>query len=147
MCGHLQELLRYADRNSMAFSREVRLPFLDHRLVEFAMSLPREQLWYGGESKRVLRDAMRGLVPAAVLDRRDKIGFAAPSEAWWEGRSGLALHGRLADALSSLEDTLDPRASYDSINALSAITIESARRQMRSLAAKARLTSTPPLCA
>ncbi|HKV99728.1 MAG TPA: asparagine synthase (glutamine-hydrolyzing) [Vicinamibacterales bacterium] len=147
MCGHLQELLRYADRNSMAFSREVRLPFLDHRLVEFAMSLPREQLWYGGESKRVLRAAMRGLVPNAVLDRRDKIGFAAPSDAWWEGRAGAALHGRLAHAISSLDDALDPRASYDPNSALSVITIESARRQLQALAAKARVTSNSPMCA
>ena len=77
MHGHLQELLRYADRNSMAFSREVRLPFLDHRLVEFTLSLPANLLMGGGWSKRVLRAAMRDIVPAAILARRDKIGFMA----------------------------------------------------------------------
>ena len=79
----LPELLRYEDRNSMAFSIESRVPFLTPELVEFVLSLP-EQYIVGpdGTSKRVFRAAMRGLVPDEILDRKDKIGFATPERAW-----------------------------------------------------------------
>jgi asparagine synthase (glutamine-hydrolysing) len=82
----LPGLLRYADRNSMAFSREVRLPFLDHRLVEFMFGIPTDQIVRGGVSKAILRDAIRGVVPEVVRERRDKIGFATPEQSWM--RSG-----------------------------------------------------------
>jgi asparagine synthase (glutamine-hydrolysing) len=75
-------LLRYADRNSMAHSREVRLPYLDRRVAELALSLPPEFLYRGGVRKAVLRDAARGVVPAEVLDRRDKVGFETPERRW-----------------------------------------------------------------
>ena len=78
----LPGLLRYADRDSMAHSREVRLPFLDRRIADFAFSLPPELLYRDGVTKRVLRDAVRGLVPDAVLDRRDKVGFEPPQARW-----------------------------------------------------------------
>jgi asparagine synthase (glutamine-hydrolysing) len=81
----LPALLRYADRNSMAFSREVRLPFLDHRLVEFLFSVPAAQIMRGGVTKMILRDAIRGLVPEVVRERRDKIGFATPERMWMTG--------------------------------------------------------------
>ena len=81
----LPGLLRYADRNSMAFGREVRLPYLDHRLVELAFSLPWEMKLSGGRTERVLREAMRDYLPASVRDRRDKIGYAAPQAAWLRG--------------------------------------------------------------
>lgn len=143
MGGHLQELLRYADRNSMAFSRETRLPFLDHRLVEFAMSLPRDELWQGGESKRVLRRAMKGIVPDAILDRRDKIGFAAPSEAWWRGQSGTTLRQRLGAAEATLSDIVEPGiAQAGSADALSIITLASTLEQMRKLVSPAAVIRT-----
>ncbi len=83
--GNLPALLHYEDRNSMAFSVEARLPFLDYRLVEFAFALgPRHKLGHG-TTKRVLRTAMRGIVPEAVRTRRDKIGFATPEAAWLTG--------------------------------------------------------------
>lgn len=75
-------LLRYADRNSMAHSREVRLPFLDRRLAELALSMPPAFLYADGTTKRVLRDAVRDLVPADVLARRDKVGFETPEARW-----------------------------------------------------------------
>ena len=81
----LPHLLRYADRNSMAFSREVRLPFLDHRLVEFVDALPDEMKLRGGVTKLVLRQAAAALVPAEVTGRRDKIGFAVPVVDWMRG--------------------------------------------------------------
>jgi|SRR5579872_1449970 len=79
----LPSLLRYEDRNSMAFSIESRVPFLTTELVEFILRLPESYIiGRDGTTKRVFREAMRGLVPDAILDRRDKIGFATPEEDW-----------------------------------------------------------------
>jgi asparagine synthase (glutamine-hydrolysing) len=78
----LPQLLRYADRSSMAHSRELRLPFLDRRIAEFAFSLPAGFVYGNGRSKRILRDVGRGLVPDEVLDRRDKVGFLPPQARW-----------------------------------------------------------------
>jgi asparagine synthase (glutamine-hydrolysing) len=79
----LPGLLRYEDRNSMAFSIESRVPFLTPELVNFMLSLPEEYIMArDGTSKAVFRSAMRGLVPDAILNRRDKIGFASPEHKW-----------------------------------------------------------------
>ena len=76
-------LLRHVDRNSMAFSIETRTPFLTTELAHFVMSLPESYLSSDkGETKSVLRAAMRGVVPDAILDRKDKIGFEAPEYDW-----------------------------------------------------------------
>lgn len=81
--SHLQAMLRYEDRNGMAFSIETRLPFLTPRLAEFIFSLPEEYIIApDGTRKAVFRRAMRGLVPDQILNRRDKIGFAVPVVAW-----------------------------------------------------------------
>jgi asparagine synthase (glutamine-hydrolysing) len=81
----LPEFLRYADRNSMAFSREVRLPFLDHRLVEYCFGLPPDLLLRRAVTKVALRQAMRGIVPDEILDRRDKLAYAPPQRQWIHG--------------------------------------------------------------
>lgn len=79
----LQALLRHGDRNSMAFSLESRVPFLTTDLAEFLLRLPEEYLVSPeGETKRLLRAALRGIVPDEVLDRRAKIGFVAPQGDW-----------------------------------------------------------------
>jgi asparagine synthase (glutamine-hydrolysing) len=79
----LPMLLRFEDRNSMASSIESRLPFLTPDLAEFLFRLPEEYiLGPDGTSKNVFRQAMRGIVPDAILDRRDKIGFATPEQRW-----------------------------------------------------------------
>ncbi len=81
--GNLPSLLRYEDRNSMHFSVESRVPFLTTELCDFLLALPDEFIIDDdGVSKAVLRAAMRGLVPDAVLDRRDKIGFRTPEWQW-----------------------------------------------------------------
>jgi asparagine synthase (glutamine-hydrolysing) len=83
MVTSLPHLLRYADKDSMAHSRELRLPFLDRRVAEFALSLPPEQLYDNGTTKRVLREAVRAVVPADVLERREKVGFETPEARWF----------------------------------------------------------------
>ncbi len=90
----LPQLCRYADRDSMAFAVEVRLPFLDPRIADFALSLPAGLIWRGGVTKSVLRDAARGLVPDIVLDRTDKVGFETPEGRWFGTDAGRA---RLAE--------------------------------------------------
>jgi len=79
----LPNLCRYADRDSMAHSIEVRLPFLDRHIAEFAFSLPASQVFCDGVTKLALRSALRGLVPDRVLDRRDKVGYETPQESWF----------------------------------------------------------------
>ena len=78
----ISALLRYEDRNSMAFGIESRVPFLDVNLVELAVKLPDRLRVGGGITKVVLRRAMADRLPAPVRDRRDKLGFAAPEAAW-----------------------------------------------------------------
>lgn len=76
-------LMRHGDRNAMTFSLENRVPFLTPRMAEFAMTLPEEFLLSrDGCTKYILRKALRGIVPDATLDRRDKIGFEAPGLPW-----------------------------------------------------------------
>ena len=79
----LPTLLQFEDRNSMAFSIESRVPFLDHRLVELAFKLPDSAKISNGVTKRVLRDALKGILPEAIAGRRDKKGFVTPGEVKW----------------------------------------------------------------
>ncbi len=78
----LPSLLRYEDKNSMHHSIESRVPFLDHRIVEYALKLQTRALIYKGTTKRILRDSMIGIVPSTVINRRDKLGFANPEGSW-----------------------------------------------------------------
>lgn len=78
----LPHLLRYEDRNSMAHSVESRLPFLDYRLVETALSLPDEYKISKGWTKNLLRNAVSPFLPKEVVWRTDKLGFNAPEEEW-----------------------------------------------------------------
>jgi asparagine synthase (glutamine-hydrolysing) len=79
----LPGLLRYEDRNSMASSVESRVPFLTTEIATFVHSLPEEYLIDSrGTSKSALREAMRGIVPDPVLERREKIGFATSEHTW-----------------------------------------------------------------
>ncbi|MEN6342745.1 MAG: asparagine synthase (glutamine-hydrolyzing) [Methanospirillum sp.] len=79
---NLPALLHYEDRNSMHFSIEARVPFLDYRVVEYLASLPLDQKLRRGVTKRVLRRAIKGLVPEAIRCRMDKMGFVTPEEVW-----------------------------------------------------------------
>ena len=78
----LPALLRYEDRSSMAFGIEARVPFLDVRLLELAARLPDRLKVDGGWTKVALRRAMRDRLPASVIRRRDKMGFATPEMGW-----------------------------------------------------------------
>lgn len=80
----MQDLLRYEDRNSMAFSIESRVPFLDHRLVEFSIALENEWKIKGGWTKYVLRKSCESILNKEVVWRKDKMGFLTPQKEWKE---------------------------------------------------------------
>jgi asparagine synthase (glutamine-hydrolysing) len=102
----LKVLLRTADRNAMRFSVEARMPFADHHpLLEYVAAIPDIYKVRQGEGKALLREAMRGVLPEQVRQRRDKIGFATPEAAWL-----LQLKEQLRAYLSDdLEEYLDVR--------------------------------------
>lgn len=79
----LEHLLKWEDRNSMWFSLEARVPFLDHRLVERTLTMPDNMIIRDGMTKHVLREAMKGRLPEPIRMRRDKIGFGTPHDEWF----------------------------------------------------------------
>jgi asparagine synthase (glutamine-hydrolysing) len=87
----LPAYLHHVDRNSMSFSLEARVPFLDYRVVETALSLPGEALLRRGLTKWSLREAMLPLLPPEVVRRRDKQGFTVDHQSWLAGSLGGAL--------------------------------------------------------
>ena len=95
--ANLQMLLHWEDRNAMAHGVEARVPFLDHRLVEFSLALGNRHKIVGSDTKRVLRRAVASILPEAVRARRDKIGFATPETAWFRG----PLRGALTDGVET----------------------------------------------
>jgi asparagine synthase (glutamine-hydrolysing) len=120
----LEELLRYADRNSMAHGREVRLPFLQHELVEFIFSLPAHFKIRNGISKWILRQSMQDYLPGAIAWRKDKTGFEPPQQQWMQNP---ALQERVRNAkrllverdiLSStiLDHKIQPQAAHEAGN-------------------------------
>ncbi|HEX5586574.1 MAG TPA: asparagine synthase (glutamine-hydrolyzing) [Acidimicrobiia bacterium] len=82
----LPSLLRYEDRNSMAFSMESRLPFLDQELVDWVLRLPSEALVERGWSRAILREGLRGVLTEKVRTRRWKVGFTTPETRWLRAR-------------------------------------------------------------
>jgi len=83
-------LLMRVDKITMATSVEARVPFLDHHLIEYAMSLPREFKVKGQTGKHILKRALEPILPAEVLYQR-KRGFGAPVREWFRGREGKDL--------------------------------------------------------
>ena len=108
---NLPMLLRYEDRSSMAHGVEARVPFLDHRLVEFSIGLGDRHKIVGGDTKRVLRRAMKGIVPDAIAARRDKLGFATPEQEWFRGRLRSQIMQGVDDTLSRYPGLLNPAAT------------------------------------
>lgn len=97
--SHLPHMLRWEDRNSMAHSVESRVPFLDHRLVEFAFMLPDVYKIHKGVQKYILRESMKQIVPNSILLRKDKIGFATPTDKWTSGPLYLPIRELIHDPL------------------------------------------------
>ena len=79
----LEHLLKWSDLNSMHFSLESRVPFLDYRLVEYTLSLPNNAYIQKGLTKYILRESMKGILPEKIRMRYDKVGFATPEDEWF----------------------------------------------------------------
>jgi asparagine synthase (glutamine-hydrolysing) len=104
---NLPMLLHWEDRNSMAFSVEARVPFLDHRVVEFCLNLPDQDKVGSGISKIILRNAMRGIVPDSIIDRRDKLGFVTAEKMWMNRDMSDRFRKELCKAVDLLPTVLN----------------------------------------
>lgn len=119
---NLPVLLRYEDKNSMAHSVETRLPFLDYRTLELALSLPSKVKIHDGWTKWILRRIMSKKMPDSIVWRKNKFGFEAPEEQWLvqhgeEMRNRILSSTLLADLcdlkkLDSMLDTMNLRAKW-----------------------------------
>ncbi|HWK02311.1 MAG TPA: asparagine synthase (glutamine-hydrolyzing) [Puia sp.] len=110
----MEELLRYADRNSMAHGVEVRLPFLNHELVEFLFSLPSHFKIREGWTKWLLRVSMEDILPREIVWRKDKTGYEPPQQTWMQNP---VLQEYIHEARRSLvkADILRPAALHKKI--------------------------------
>ena len=106
---YLVELLMKQDQMSMATSIESRVPFLDHKLVEFAATLPDRWKLSGLTTKRVLREAMRGVLPPSILNR-PKMGFPVPFASWMRGGWNDIARQVLLDRRTCQRGIIDPPA-------------------------------------
>jgi asparagine synthase (glutamine-hydrolysing) len=97
-CETIPVILHEDDLNAMYWSIENRSPFLDRDLFEFCQSIPTRHLVHDGRAKAVLRDAVRGLVPQALLDNRRKVGFNAPILDFLDVRDPMVRREVLADS-------------------------------------------------
>jgi len=79
----LPTILRNFDRGAMLNSIEIRMPFLDYRLVRYVFSLPMQSKLGGGYTKRILREAMKGILPEPIRTRKLKTGFNSPLQSWY----------------------------------------------------------------
>ena len=153
--GPLQALLRFGDRNSMAWSRELRQPFLDHRLAEFLSTLSDDWKISNGMTKVILRQAMKGVVPSEILNRTDKLGYQAPLGQWlsqelrvWteerldhaeqilEGRTASGLVDRFRRLTLPLNDWQEARHLFQ------LLTLAECISQMREVSARSRFLPT-----
>jgi asparagine synthase (glutamine-hydrolysing) len=101
-------LLMRLDKMGMGASLEARVPFLDHKFVQLAMSIPEQIITRGNESKHILKKAVRGVIPQEITERR-KQGFGVPVQQWFLGRSGEFARRELAEFCEKT-DFLDPSA-------------------------------------
>ena len=103
------DILMKVDRMSMAHSIEVRPPFLDHRIVEFAASLPSHFKIRGARQKVILKDLMKGKLPPSILQRK-KVGFDIPAHQWLRGPLRELMRDTLAAGASEHAGVFRPSA-------------------------------------
>jgi asparagine synthase (glutamine-hydrolysing) len=103
------DVLTKVDRMTMAHSIEARPPLLDHRLVEFAATIPPELRYRDGTTKYLFKQALRGVLPDSIIDRR-KQGFAVPLARWFRGPLFGYAHDMLLSARSRQRGVLNPAA-------------------------------------
>src|ERR1051326_2337285 len=109
MVDTLPMLLRMEDRSSMAFSLEARVPLLDHHVVEYGLSLPDRLKIRNGWSKFAMRQALQGIIPDVVRQRKTKLGFAVPDYQWLTHELRPQVSALMEDSLKSAK-YVDPEA-------------------------------------
>jgi asparagine synthase (glutamine-hydrolysing) len=112
MKTYLVELLMKQDQMSMSMSIESRVPFLDHHLVEFAMRLPHRLKLRGMTTKRILREAVRGIIPDSILTR-PKMGFPVPFAGWMRASWNDVARDVLLDKRTRERGVMNPAAVSD----------------------------------
>jgi asparagine synthase (glutamine-hydrolysing) len=103
----LPMLLHWEDRDSMAHSIESRVPFLDYRVVEFVLSLPTDYKLSNCRTKMVLRDAMEHVLPGAIRDRQDKMGFVTAEVDWIRNRDPDLFRRMVGEAIVTSKGILN----------------------------------------
>jgi asparagine synthase (glutamine-hydrolysing) len=103
------DILTKVDRMSMAHSLEARVPLLDHKVLEFAATIPPELRLHNGTTKYILKRAMAGILPAALLDRPKK-GFAIPLGVWFRGKLDNFVRELLLSETARGRGIFDPTA-------------------------------------
>ncbi|MGC8675472.1 asparagine synthase (glutamine-hydrolyzing) [Fervidicoccus sp.] len=111
--GRLAEILRVEDRNSMAHSIEIRVPYINHILAEFTLSMPEDLKIRNGYTKWIHRKAMEGLVPKDILWSKKKLGFQAPEYEWL-----ILLKKNFIEVLSNSELVKDGFLKADAVRGL-----------------------------
>jgi asparagine synthase (glutamine-hydrolysing) len=96
----LEHLLKWEDRNSMWFSLEARVPFLDYRLVEKTLATPADRIIKNGMTKHLLRESMKGILPETIRLRRDKVGFDTPQDEWFRNPAWKELVSEILNSRS-----------------------------------------------
>jgi asparagine synthase (glutamine-hydrolysing) len=102
----LPKLLHYEDRNSMAHSVESRVPFLDHRLVEFVLNLPDEFKLNESITKHILREALKDIIPNEIYSRYDKMSFYTSEETWIRENYSF-FRNEVAESCKALKGLID----------------------------------------
>jgi asparagine synthase (glutamine-hydrolysing) len=114
--SNIPHYLHYEDSNSMAFGIEERVPFLDHRLVEWAHQMA---VWWkirSGVSKLPLRNIMKDLLPEAVVNRRDKMGLSAPKDQWFRNELRTPITDLFAKDCRIFENWIDRKAFLNELD-------------------------------
>jgi len=106
----LQKYLRFEDRMSMANSIEARVPFLDHHMVEFATQLPADYLDGLGETKKLMLHGLKDILPPAILNRKDKIGFITSEETWMRKEYTKEFRAMLEKSIGYSKGVIKPGA-------------------------------------
>lgn len=105
----LEHLLKWEDRNSMYFSLEARVPFLDYRLVERTLATSSDMIIKKGITKDILRKALKGTLPEKIRKRKDKIGFGTPEAEWFRTQDFQKLINNLLNSETFIErKIIDP---------------------------------------
>ena len=116
----LPTILRNFDRLSMAHGVEVRMPFMDWRLVTYVMSLPDDAKSEDGRTKAVARNAMAGHMPESIRMARRKVGFNSPMPEWLNAALGVWAAGLLSQPEAQFDALVDRRALLKRVNSLNA---------------------------